>query len=406
MQEAAFNRLRANTWTTAHRQFQLVPAEANGMTWWLNRTAPREGSILVSRHSRGGECPLALPRGAVVIRELAAAALETNAMASARITGGLPLAAYRVDHGVLGGFAVSPEADDLSLAGLSETDRAELVALADSMELAAKQPQEAVAAVRWFFANNFSYRTWQPHRSDSGRSPLGVFLVETRAGHCEYFATATALLLRAANVPTRYAVGYALEERVGDLFIARERHAHAWCLAYVDGRWREVDTTPGDWQAIEAQRASLLEPLYDWFSSLWFRFAVWRQSGSPWQLYAFAAGVVALTYLGWRQLRGARWRRARREKRPARRQQQPGWDSEFYQLERKLTGSQAPRHPAESASAWANRLALSSERLRALLQEILRLHYRYRFDPRGLAGDERRRLREAVSQFLTGYERA
>ena len=35
------------------------------------------------------------------------------------------------------------------------------------------------------------------------------FLCEHRTGHCEYFATATTLLLRAAKIPARYAVGYA-----------------------------------------------------------------------------------------------------------------------------------------------------------------------------------------------------
>ena len=79
-----------------------------------------------------------------------------------------------------------------------------------------------------------------------GRTALEEFLLTTRAGHCEYFATATALLLREAGVPARYAVGYAVHEwsRVEGRWIVRARDAHAWALAWVDGAWVEVDTTP------------------------------------------------------------------------------------------------------------------------------------------------------------------
>src|SRR5207247_2054170 len=78
---------------------------------------------------------------------------------------------------------------------------------------------------------------------------LGEFLQTTRAGHCEYFASATVLLLRAAGVPARYAVGFSVQEwsRLERRWIVRARHAHSWALAYVDGAWREGDTTPPLW---------------------------------------------------------------------------------------------------------------------------------------------------------------
>ena len=86
-------------------------------------------------------------------------------------------------------------------------------------------------------------------QQDVGRkkSALSHFLLQSRAGHCEYFATATVLLLRAAGIPARYCRGYAVQEfsKLENRFIVRDRHAHAWTLAYVDGIWTNFDTTPG-----------------------------------------------------------------------------------------------------------------------------------------------------------------
>ena len=59
-------------------------------------------------------------------------------------------------------------------------------------------------------------------------------------------------------------------------YVVRARHAHAWALAWVDGRWVEVDTTPAVWADEEAHAASPLQPVYDLLSWLNYRFAVWR----------------------------------------------------------------------------------------------------------------------------------
>src|SRR5207253_2703424 len=91
-------------------------------------------------------------------------------------------------------------------------------------------------------------------------------------GHCEYFATATVLLLRQAGVPARYVVGYSAQEfsTLEGAFIVRNRHAHAWAQALVAGRWVVVDTTPSNWaeQEEQAARASF-GAVMDVFSWAW-----------------------------------------------------------------------------------------------------------------------------------------
>jgi hypothetical protein len=71
-----------------------------------------------------------------------------------------------------------------------------------------------------------------------------------------------------------------------------------------------------------------------------------------------------------------------------------GMDSEFYLLEKKLAEPGLPRRPGQALSDWLSR-ALAEPALadlRASLQRLLRLHYRHRFDPRGLSGQERAAL--------------
>jgi hypothetical protein len=76
----------------------------------------------------------------------------------------------------------------------------------------------------------------------------------------------------------------------------------------------------------------------------------------------------------------------------------PGLDSEFYQLERHLEARGLPRQSSEPLSRWLAR-ALADPALAGLrdpLLELLRWHYRHRFDPRGLSAPERSALaREA-----------
>ena len=76
---------------------------------------------------------------------------------------------------------------------------------------------------------------------------LDEFLLGTSAGHCEYFATTLALVLRSEQVPCRLVGGYLVyeRERGQDALVARARHAHAWVeVLAADGSWHTFDATP------------------------------------------------------------------------------------------------------------------------------------------------------------------
>lgn len=81
--------------------------------------------------------------------------------------------------------------------------------------------------------------------SDTRIDPVEDFLFNRKTGHCEYFATSLALLLRSEGVPARMVTGYRGVVDLGDnVYEVQQRHAHAWVEAWVDGQWMTVDATP------------------------------------------------------------------------------------------------------------------------------------------------------------------
>jgi transglutaminase-like putative cysteine protease len=79
--------------------------------------------------------------------------------------------------------------------------------------------------------------------------PIAHFLFERREGHCEYFASAMAVMLRALGIPSRMVNGFRTGEfnDVTGSYIIRARDAHSWVEAWVPGRgWITFDPTPPD----------------------------------------------------------------------------------------------------------------------------------------------------------------
>jgi hypothetical protein len=80
-----------------------------------------------------------------------------------------------------------------------------------------------------------------------GDDPLPHFLFETHAGHCEYFASSMAILLRTVGVPTREVNGFLPGEYndLGGDYIVRASDAHSWVEVYFPGNgWVVFDPTP------------------------------------------------------------------------------------------------------------------------------------------------------------------
>jgi hypothetical protein len=102
---------------------------------------------------------------------------------------------------------------------------------------------------------------------------VGEFLIGSGAGHCEYFATTLALLLRTQGVPCRIVGGYLVHERTEDQMavIARERDAHAWVeVLGKDGTWHTFDATPAaDVRSAGRDGNGFWQDTSRWLQSLW-----------------------------------------------------------------------------------------------------------------------------------------
>jgi len=131
--------------------------------------------------------------------------------------------------------------------------------VADEIFADTSSTAEKIRAVETYFHRNYSYSTRL--RVPRGVNRLEYFLTYKPGAHCEYFATATTLLLRLANVPARYVTGYVVSGKnpLDGMYYSLPRDAHAWVEAYdaEQQRWVIVESTPSDGVPLHSQLNSL-----------------------------------------------------------------------------------------------------------------------------------------------------
>lgn len=134
---------------------------------------------------------------------------------------------------------------------------------------ASRQPEETLSIVRYLErylrdSGHFQYSLVGQVR-DLDLDPIEDFVTRHPVGHCEYFATALAMMLRSQGIPSRVVLGYHTDEwdDVGEFYQVRQLHAHTWVEAYIPpsqlpetivqggspwafsaGAWLRLDPTP------------------------------------------------------------------------------------------------------------------------------------------------------------------
>ena len=103
----------------------------------------------------------------------------------------------------------------------------------------------AVALERWFrVTGGFTYSE-QPGLTP-GLPPLVGFVVDTRAGYCQHFAGAMALMLRLLGIPARVAAGFVPGHYHDGTWTVTDHDAHTWVEVWFRGYgWLAFDPTPG-----------------------------------------------------------------------------------------------------------------------------------------------------------------
>lgn len=132
--------------------------------------------------------------------------------------------------------------------------RRRLESLARSWTEGANGDAEKLRAIEQHLKRDYGYA--RSFGRQLGVDPVLDFLLTRKQGHCEYFASALALLGRAAGVPTRVVMGYRVSERSPfGYFVVRERNAHSWVEAWLPGEgWSTRDATPLDAQPNNRER--------------------------------------------------------------------------------------------------------------------------------------------------------
>ncbi len=179
--------------------------------------------------------------------------------------------------------------------------------------------------------------------------PVVDFLEREKRGHCEYFASAAALLARASGIPARVVGGYVVRERsaLGDYAIVRERDAHAWAEVWVGGAWQTLDATPGAIGAVP--ETPWLGSVVDYAQTSWEKVDDWLAERSQLELSGALVGLMFVLVF-------VRWWRSRAKKPSAVHTEAPL--EAFADLARALERAGVPpRATSEPMESFARRVA-------------------------------------------------
>ena len=260
-----------------------------------------------------------------------------------------------------------------------------------------REEQEALLTyLQATFRRDFTY-SLSRGRTRSDYAVSDFLNVEDREkkkkGHCEYFATSSALLLRRAGIPTRYVVGYALAEKGSEPgeWLLRGAHAHAWAQAYIGGtwvneaaaedeepvwrcrggKWVEIDNTPGSWLNLAQVETGWQRRLADWWQKAQPDLIIWFNGPIVsilvgFLLYGGIIGLVAyISYSLWTTRSGRNGNLAESWERRAVSQ------NPLADFERWLAKKVGPRPAGTPLGEW----------LKSEAPELVPLYQEVRFDP-------------------------
>ncbi|MCX6877953.1 MAG: transglutaminase domain-containing protein [Verrucomicrobia bacterium] len=426
LRSACYNRYRGGVWSNVappatrpgDSDFKaLVPIAASGATpihplraeaglRTLRPALPR----FKLRGAAVANSPLPLPGNAASLRDFEVDSFECNSLGTVRV---FPKQAI-LDGVVTWNDEATPETPPWREVDLDvpANESAALDAVLTELRLA-RQPTLAakLEVLRRFFLE-FDYTRYNSIKPPAigpvpGPSAITTFLTTVRRGHCEYFATAAALLLREAGIPTRYAIGYTLMEldaKRGE-WVIRGLHGHAWTRVWdaSAGVWIDFDPTPPGWLGLETRQGMSLQWLLDGVQRLREDFALWRSRARNRLLISTIMLTVGVTGMGLMVRRLWRSKRTVGSALARRRDAGPGLGTPLHHLEKAAAKYLPPRPPGQPFGHWLAGLRpfLTDP---AALDEAIHLHQRLRFDPAPPAPSARLRLTELTQQLAAALK--
>ena len=141
----------------------------------------------------------------------------------------------------------------------------------------ARNGYDAVRAVESYLRDNYGYTL---DLKAGGPDPLADFLFNVKEGHCEYFSTAMAVMLRTQGIATRVVNGFLPGQfnEAADAFTVRQSDAHSWVEVYFPetDSWVTFDPTPpaGRTSRVRTGLAARLSKYSDALDLMWFQYVI------------------------------------------------------------------------------------------------------------------------------------
>lgn len=409
IKEASYDTYKENHWlNTLDKKFEPLQSRGNASIseYPLIETADLNKSytLRITGRPRSNTLYLALPPHSQSLINLQANDVSSHPSGMVRVRDYETLLNFQVSYQNKGSTILPPIAEkDLVI---PENEKATITTLAETLQLADKTPSKAISALKSYFQQRYTYATYQSvqqWRTRNDNTPLTHFLTKTKSGHCEYFATATVLLLRAANIPARYAIGFSVQEYnpSKDYYFIRSLHAHAWAEAWINNQWVPVDTTPAIWGEVESENRSILQPLWDGLDAFYNGFLLMRQEGLSNRARTTIIIVIILVlllYIPLRVLKGDKAKRQRLTQHKSTNTGPTGPDSPLKEIEPLIAQMNWRRRPEETWHVWFQRHQdkMSSE-VKSLFSKAIQLHYRIRFSKKSEIESDQKALNELVA---------
>lgn len=377
--DSIYTSFDGNTWRALHDIFRTLNEPQNG-EYFIGKPIAPLATLNINGYSEDGQALLPLPGASYSIKNLGASIISVNSLGVVKISDAAPLMQLQITYTPELISRLPPTIVDMEI----PNSLASLFArLRNSLNRHGQSDADIVATVVRFFHDNFRYSLFLGNQS--GGKTLSDFLTNARSGHCEYFATATTLLLRSFGIPARYITGYSVQEFSPSegQYVARRRHAHAWSQAYINGVWQNIDTTPAIWRDTEdMQNNSLLQPVLDWFSWRWYRYNEWRAhnqnifSG----YWLISAGGLLFAWFYWRLLRRPKIQNHTAQK--SQNRQLNSSPQPYMQMEEKLAQAGYFRPLGETPRHWIqNLIQTGCPYITRNAEDLVYTYYVFRFRP-------------------------
>ncbi|MGL4401198.1 MAG: transglutaminase-like domain-containing protein [Luteolibacter sp.] len=424
LRTATYGMFHGSTWVNQRlvefRDLNSIEPEKGNIFYLLGEdTAPKIQRESISpglprfslRGTAFAETPLPLPGDTASLQEFELDDVEINPLGTVRV---FPKRSV-ISGTVLWNGPTTPDSapyvkEDLAIPNI---ERENISSVVREIGLDREATLEGkLSLLRAWFRQNFTYSTSLSISSSNYRlayrTAISQFLSTNRSGHCEYFATAAALLLREVGIPVRYAIGYAvveLDPKRGE-FVIRGTHGHSWCRVWDEqgGRWIDFDVTPPSWLATSPPANTFAQKFSDAQKRIREDFSLWRNQPANRLAASLVMLTIALGVFGFITMR--LWRSKQRLEAV---EMTTGYGGPVVRtplnaIENVVEKRLGSRPPGQSFATWLMRLHPSLPDSRAL-EEAIELHQRLRFDPVAPQPSQQQRLSDLANQLSKAIQR-